>query len=110
MNRMDPFHALHFHDDQVLDDQIDPIPQFDLLSVEYNWQPDLTGHAEAAFSEFMGKTALISAFEQPRSEDRMNVHCGRHDRARNLIYSKLSKRRNRSRHPNYIAQKVRFTL
>jgi hypothetical protein len=50
MDWVESVNTLHLHDDQVLDDQINPLPQFDLFSVEHHRQTDLAGHFEPAFS------------------------------------------------------------
>ena len=85
MNRMNCIDALHFDNDQILDDQIDPVPKFNFLSVENDRKADLAGHFKAALSEFVGETALICAFEQAGPEHGMNVHSRRDDCTRNLI-------------------------
>ncbi len=110
MDGMNGVNALHFDDDQLLDDQIDPVPQFDLFSVENYGQTNLAGHFESALSKFMGETALISAFEQTWPEDRMNVHSGRHDGARNLIDPKRMNGRSGNGHPICIPHLPGFTL
>jgi len=91
MDGVNCLNTLHFHDDQVLDDQIDAIPKFDFFSVENHRQTNLAGHFESAFSEFMGQTALVGALQQSRSENRMDMHCGSDNRARNLIDTKGTK-------------------
>ena len=63
MNGMDCIDAFHFDDNRILDDQVDAVTKLDLFSVENNRQSDLARYSEAALSEFMGETALISAFE-----------------------------------------------
>lgn len=110
MDGMDRLDAFHFYDNHVLDDQIDAVAKFDLLSVENHRQPDLAGHLKATLSDFMGETALVGAFQQARPEHRVDVHGRRNDCPRNLIDAKRSKRRSRSAHPNCITHEAGFTL
>ncbi len=49
MHRMNGVNAFHFDDHQVLDDQIDPVPKLDLLSIENHGQPDLASTANPRF-------------------------------------------------------------
>jgi hypothetical protein len=86
MHRMNYLDAFHFNNYQILDDQIDPVSKFNVLSLVYHRQADLTGYIEAALLKFMRKTALIGTFQQARPQHGVNVHCRRDDRARNLIY------------------------
>jgi hypothetical protein len=46
---MNGVNAFHFDDHQVLDDQIDPVPKLDLLSIENHGQPDLASTANPRF-------------------------------------------------------------
>src|ERR1700722_10974451 len=107
MNCLDAF---YFDNYPILDDQNDAVTQFDPFSVEYHRKPDLASHLKAAFSEFMGETALIGALQQPRPKNGVDVHRAGDDRARNLIDSERPKRRSRRSHPIYISQFVGFTL
>ena len=49
MNRMDRFHALHFDDNYVLNDQVDTVSKLNLFSVEEYRQSNLTGDRESDF-------------------------------------------------------------
>ena len=64
MNWMDRFHALHFDDHNVLDEQVDALSEFHLFAVEHNRQSNLAGDRESAFSYFVSETRLIGAFQQ----------------------------------------------
>ena len=88
MDGMNCIDALYFDDNHILDDQINPVPKLNLLSVEKHRQADLAGHREAALPDLMGKTALIRAFQQSWPQRRMNMHGTRHDGARNLVNPK----------------------
>ncbi|MGA8271755.1 MAG: hypothetical protein WB919_09380 [Candidatus Sulfotelmatobacter sp.] len=85
MDRMDCLNALYLDDNQPLDNQIDPVAQFDLFPIVYNRQSDLTRYFDSTLSQLMSKTSLVSTFQQPRPEYSMNVHGGRHDGPRDLI-------------------------
>jgi hypothetical protein len=95
---------------KFFNDQINPVSKLDLLPVEYHRQPDLAGHFKAALLEFMGETALVSAFEQSRTKNGVNVHCRRNDCARNVIDPQRRKRGRGNSHPQSITQKPRSTL
>jgi hypothetical protein len=71
---MDRLNAFHFHNDEVLYHQVHPVPELDLLSVVNYGQTDLAGHLDPALPDFMRETSLISAFQQPRAKDSVNVH------------------------------------
>lgn len=62
MNRMERVYAFHFDDDKILDNQIDSVAKFDLLSVKNYRQPDLAGHLKPTLLKFMGEAALGGAF------------------------------------------------
>ncbi len=100
MHGMDRLDALHFDDNQTLDNEIYAVSQFDSFSVENHWQTDLAGDCESSFSKFMSKTSLVGALQQPRTEYSVNVHGGRHDRSRNLINANRLERWRRSNHSN----------
>jgi hypothetical protein len=110
MNWMDCFDALHFDDNQILDDQVDPVAQFDFFSVENHRQPDLAGDCKSAFPKFMSKTSLVGALQQSGTKYGVNVHSRRHDCARNLVNANRRDRWCRSDHSNYITHQSRFTL
>ena len=57
MDRMNRLDALYLDDNEALDDQINPVTEFNLLSVEDDGQADLAGHLEATFSQFMRQDA-----------------------------------------------------
>ena len=88
VNWMNCVDALHFDDDKVLDHQIDPVSELNLLSVENHREADLARHIKATLSEFVDKTALISALQQPGHKNGVHVHSGRYDCTRDLINAK----------------------
>jgi len=85
MNRMDRLDAFHLDNDEGLDDQVDPVSQLDPFVVVNHRQPDLAGDSQAAFAQFMSKASLISALQQPRSEQRMNSHRTGNDCTADLV-------------------------
>ena len=93
MNRMDRLSALHFDDHELFNDQVDPVAQLDSFTVENHRQTNLAGDCKPAFSKFMSKTSLVRALQQPRAEDGVNVHGGRHDSPRNLVDANRLERR-----------------
>jgi hypothetical protein len=53
MDWVDRLNALHFNDNQPLDNQVDPIPKLDSFAVVDNGQADLSSNAQSAFCQFM---------------------------------------------------------
>jgi hypothetical protein len=76
---MDRFDALYLHDNEAFYDQVDPVTEFNLLSVLDDGQSDLAGHLLAALSQFMSQARLVSTLKQPRPEQRVNLHGSRDD-------------------------------
>lgn len=64
MDRVNGLDAFHFDDYQILDDQIDSVAEFNLLSVENYGQADLAGDLKAALPEFVSETTLVTAFKK----------------------------------------------
>ena len=93
MDGMDGFDALHFDDYDIFDDQIDAIPEFNLLSIEHDGQPHLAGDFEPALSKFMREAPLIGTFQQTWTKHRVDVHRRRDDRAGDLVDPKRSRGR-----------------
>ena len=107
---VDAIDALNLDDHQVLDDQIDPVSKLNFLSLENYRQPDLACHFKAMLSEVMGEAALVDTFEQPRPENRMDMHCRRNNRAGNLIDTQGVRRERSSSHSKLISRRPGFTL
>ena len=63
MHWMNCLNAFHLDDYRVLDDQVNPVAQFDLFAVIDHRQTDLTSNVKSAFCQFMLKAGLISAFQ-----------------------------------------------
>jgi len=86
MNRVDCLDTLNLDNNPILDDQVDPIPNFNLLTLEHYGQSDLRGDFESALSQFVSETSLVGAFKQTRAEHSVDVHGRRNDGPGNLIY------------------------
>ena len=85
MHGMNCLNAFHCDDNGVFHDQVNPVSQFDFLSVIDYGQADLAGHIQPALSQFMLKAGLIGAFEESRAEQRMNMHGSGDNSACNLV-------------------------
>jgi hypothetical protein len=65
INGMNRLNAFNLDDDEVLDHQVHPVPQFDLLSVVNHRQTDLADHLEPTLPQFMSQTTLIALSSSP---------------------------------------------
>jgi len=86
MDRVERLDGFHFDNDSALHDQVDSVSDFQFLTLINNWQRNFIRHFESSASEFVYKAGLIGALEESRAEERVNLHCGIHDRACDLIY------------------------
>lgn len=68
VDRVDRFDGLHFNDDFPLNDQVDSISDFELLTFIYDRQRNLTRDFQTSLSQFMSEASLIGTFEESRAE------------------------------------------
>jgi hypothetical protein len=104
---MDCFHALHFDDNHILNDQVDAVSKLNLFPIEHHRQSNLTGYCESAFSQFMSETGLIRTFQQPRSQHGVDMHRGRYNRPRELVNPNWLQAGNSRSHENGLSQNGR---
>ncbi len=85
VNWVDGFNVLDFDNNEIFYDQIDPVAEIDALAVINHWPPYLLCHSDAQLAQFVGKAGFISAFKEPGTEMRMNIHCARDHSAGNSV-------------------------
>jgi hypothetical protein len=100
MNWMDRLDALHFDDNQIFNDEVDPVAQLDSFTVENHWQTDLAPDRKSAFPKLMSKTSLVGALQESGTQYGVHMHGGRNDSSRNLVDANRLERWRRSNHSN----------
>jgi hypothetical protein len=85
MDWMNCVYTLDFHNHSVLDYEVHPKPQLDLLAFINHRQSDLRGNMPTTRAEFMSQTCLINALKQPRTKNRMDFHRGVDYRPSDLV-------------------------
>ena len=103
------FYRFHFDDYSVLDNEVQPISEFEFLIVVDHRQADLRGDFQTAFSKFVGKTRRVGALEEPGAEARMNFHRSINNCAGDTVYGKRRRAR-RGSHIDGIPQSPRVPL
>ena len=73
---MDGFYAFDLHNEEVLDDPIDAVAQFESFAVIDHWQSHLLRNEEALLAEFVSEAGFVGAFQKSGAELRMNLHRG----------------------------------
>ena len=66
------FYSFQFHNNQIVYQQIKPVPGVEAQITLDNRQNDLLSHRKANNPKFMGEAGFVSAFEQSRAQGRMN--------------------------------------
>ena len=73
---MDHLHAFDLDNDEVLNEKIDPIAQFELFSFVYDGKTDLGFDSISMFSQFFGETCFVGAFKESGAEQGVDFDCG----------------------------------
>jgi hypothetical protein len=73
MNRQKTLDALEFDQNQIVDDEIDPVSGFDSQAFEINRQVNLPLEGNASKPELVAEAAIVSGLEQTWPQDPMNV-------------------------------------
>lgn len=70
VNRMNRFDRLYFHDNAILDHQIDSISDFKLLAFVNYGKSDLRCHTKSPAPKLMSEARLVGTLEEagPRTE------------------------------------------
>jgi hypothetical protein len=89
MDWMECFDAFYFDDDEVFDQQIDAVTEFDFFAVIDYRQTDLAAEDKAAFFQFVSEASLVCAFQKARPKQGMDVHRGGNDGACDLVDAKI---------------------
>ncbi len=63
MNGIDRLNALDLDNYQILNDEIDPVTEVNLLAIVDDRQSNLASYAETLLAEFVQQASLISAFQ-----------------------------------------------
>jgi len=63
MNGIDSLNALDLDNYQILNDEIDPVTEVNLLAIVDDRQSNLASYAETLLAEFVQQASLISAFQ-----------------------------------------------
>ena len=77
--------GLDLDDDLSVDQKIDPVPGIDQDLIVPNRQVLLAFNVEASFSQLVRQTRLVSRFEQPRAQSRMDLERGAENPLRERI-------------------------
>jgi hypothetical protein len=64
VDRMHGLHRFDFDHNSVFDHQIDPVSNFEFLSLIYNWQRNFDCDFEPAASQLVCKAGLVGAFQE----------------------------------------------
>jgi len=63
VNGIDRLNALDLDNYQILNDEIDPVTEVNLLAIVDDRQSNLASYAETLLAEFVQQASLISAFQ-----------------------------------------------
>lgn len=80
MNWVDRFDGLYFHDNSILDHQVDAISEFKFVPLIDDRQRHFGQNPKAAVSKLMCEAGLIGTFEKAWAKDGVNLHGGVHYR------------------------------
>ncbi len=69
VNWIDRLNALDLDNYQILNDEIDPVTEVNLLAVVDDRQPNLTSYPQTLLAKLMKQTSLVGTFQQTRPED-----------------------------------------
>lgn len=101
MNGVNRVNGFHFDYDSAFNDQIDSISNFDFLAFIDNWQRNFDRDFEPAASQFVCEAGLVGAFQQARTEHRVDLHRGIHNGACDFVDA-IGMRPSRSSHVSCI--------
>ena len=68
MNGIDRLNALDLDNYQILNDEIDPVTEVNLLAIVDDRQSNLASHPQTLLAKLVQQASLISAFQQTRPE------------------------------------------
>lgn len=72
MNREDGLDCFHFHNDLVVDEEIDSVSKFNRESVVHNGKRLLAFKRKVEAFEFVAKARMVGPLEQSRSKSRVH--------------------------------------
>ena len=79
MDRANCVHRLDFYDDEVLNEEVHTISDFELYAVINDEKPNLTYGPDARFPELVMQAGLVGAFQQAGAQLGMDFHRRRND-------------------------------
>jgi len=85
MDRGDRVHGLEFNNDEVLDEQIDPVSEVQPYAIVVNRQTDLSFRSKTRLFQFVLKASEVGVFKQTWPQVCMNSHRGRDDCMADLL-------------------------
>lgn len=85
MNRQQLTHGLEFHDDGILDKQVESVANVDRQAVVLQRKDYFDGGPQAAFGQLVAQAGAIGAFEEAWAERRMNSDRSPHDLPRDFV-------------------------
>jgi hypothetical protein len=85
MNRRNSLRRLDLHNDQILNQQIHAIPKIQPCTPVNHRKPHLSLGPDTRLLKFVMQASLVSAFQQSRTQLRMNFHCSSDDRAAHFL-------------------------
>ena len=68
VNWIDRLNALDLDNYQILNDEIDPVTEVNLLAIVDDRQSNLASHPQTLLAKLVQQASLISAFQQTRPE------------------------------------------
>ncbi len=68
MNGIDRLNALDLDNYQILNDEIDPVTEVNLLAIVDDRQSNLASHPQTLLAKLVQQASLISAFQQTRPD------------------------------------------
>src|SRR5215469_7338628 len=74
MDRGERVYGFQFNNDEILDEQIDPISEIQLHAIVINRQTDLSFRPKTGLRQFVLQASLIGAFKESWSQICMNPH------------------------------------
>ena len=86
MNRVEGLDGFHFYYDSVLNDQIDTVSNFELVSLVDHWHCYFGDDFEAAVSQFLRQAGLVGTLEKAWAKHGMDFHRGIDDRPSDFVH------------------------
>ena len=76
MDRMDHLHAFDLDNNEVLNEEIDPIAEFELFPFVHDGQSELRLDSISTSPQFFRKACFVSAFKKAGPEQGVDFDCG----------------------------------